>query len=122
LLVTFLGGRRARDRCFVLLFHLLFIFNFPLDKMQNVCLSSEEERMAEYIFAGVFSALVEAVHVELPYEGVDISMSKELGEDLILKIIDFFDGEFPTVGHPMYDGFIIFIFQYLETLLNKVSD
>ena len=78
--------------------------------------------MAEDVLAGILPALVEAVHVELPDEGVDIPVPEELGKDLVLKIIDLLDGEFPAVGHPVYDGLVILVLEDLETLLDKVGD
>ena len=78
--------------------------------------------MTEDVLAGILSALVEAVHIELPNERVDIPMTEVLGKDLILKIIDLLDGKFSTVSHPMDDRFIVFVLKNLKTLLDKVSD
>ena len=78
--------------------------------------------MTEDVLAGILPALVEAVHVELPNEGVNIPMTEVLGKDLVLKIIDLLDGKFPTVSHPVDDGLVVFVLKDLETLLDKVSD
>lgn len=59
--------------------------------------------MAEDIFAGVFSAFVEAVHVKLSDEGVDVAMTEVFREDMVLEVIDLFDGKLTSVGHPVYD-------------------
>lgn len=40
---------------------------------------------------------------------------------MILKLIDFFDGKLTPVGHPMYNGLILLIFENVETLLDEVS-
>ena len=76
--------------------------------------------MAENIFTGVFTRLMEAIHVELSDETVDIPMSEELGKDVVLKIIDFLDGELTAVGHPVDDGLVFFVLQDLKALLDEV--
>ena len=78
--------------------------------------------MTEDVLAGILSALVEAVHIKLPNERVDIPMTEVLGKDLVLKIIDLLDGKFSTVSHPMDDRLVVFVLKNLETLLDKVSD
>ena len=78
--------------------------------------------MTEDVLARILPALVEAVHVELPNEGVDIPMTEVLGKDLVLKIIDLLDGKFSTVSHPVDDRLVVFVLKDLETLLDKVSD
>jgi hypothetical protein len=65
--------------------------------------------MTEDIFARVLSAFMEAVHVELSDERVDVAMSEVLGQDLILEVLDLFDGELSTVSHPMYDRLVVFV-------------
>jgi len=85
-------------------------------------LSSHEEGMTEDVFAGVFSGFVEAVHVKLSDEAVNIPMSEVFGQDLILKVINFFDGKLTTVGHPVDDSLILLIFQYFKALLYEIGD
>ena len=88
--------------------------------MQKLRVSSEEEGMAENIFTGIFTRLMEAVHVELSDETVDIPMSEELGKDVVLKLIDLLDGELTAVGHPVDDGLVFFVLQDLKALLDEV--
>lgn len=57
--------------------------------------------MTENILAGVFARLMEAVHVELSNKTVDVVMPEMFGQDLILKLVDLFDGELSAIGHPM---------------------
>ena len=78
--------------------------------MQDLRLSFKEVWMTEDIFTGIFTAFVEAVHVELSYKRVDISMSEVFWENVILEVIDLFDGELASVGHPVDDRFIVFVF------------
>ena len=78
--------------------------------MENLRLSFEEEGVAKYIFAGIFSAFVEAVHVELANKGVDIAVSEVFGQDVILEVIYLFDGKLSSVVHPVYDGFVVLVF------------
>ena len=66
--------------------------------------------MAEDVFAWVFATLMEAVHVELPNEGVDISVPEEFWEDVVLELIDLFDGELTPVAHPVDDGLVLLVF------------
>lgn len=77
--------------------------------------------MTEDIFGGILAGLVEAVHVELAYEAVDVSVAEVLGQYLFLKVIYFFDGELATVGHPMDDCLILLVLQDLKALLDEVS-
>lgn len=65
--------------------------------------------MAENIFAGVFARLMEAVHVELPNKTVNVAMPKMSGQDLILKLVDLFDGKLSAIGHPMNNRLIVLI-------------
>ncbi len=44
---------------------------------------------------------MEAIHVKLSNEAVDIPVPEEFGEDVILKLINFFDGKLASVGHPV---------------------
>lgn len=77
--------------------------------------------MTKDIFAGIFTGLVEAIHIELSDEAVNVPVPKIFREDMILKLIDFFDGELTSVGHPMNNGLILLIFKNVETLLDEVS-
>jgi hypothetical protein len=78
--------------------------------------------VAENVLAGVFATLVKAVHVELPDEGVDIPVPEVFGEDVLLELIDLFDGELASVGHPMYDDFVLFVFEDFKAFLDEVGD
>ena len=82
--------------------------------MQDLRLSFKEVWMTEDIFTGIFTAFVEAVHVELSYERVDISVPEVFGEDVVLEVIDLFDGELPPVGHPVDDRLVVFVLKNLE--------
>ena len=90
--------------------------------MKDLRLPSEEEGMTEDIFAGILTTLVEAIHVKLPDERVDISMPEIFGQDLILKIINLFDGELPPICHPMNDGLIVLIVKDIKTLLDEICN
>ena len=72
-------------------------------------MTSDEIGVTENIFTGVFTTLVEAVHVQLSDERVDISVSEIFWEDVVLEVIYLFDRELLPVGHPMYDSFIFFV-------------
>ena len=69
----------------------------------------QEVWVTEDVLAGVFATFVEAVHVELSYERVDISVPEVFGEDVVLEVIDSFDGKFPSVGHPVDDRLVVFV-------------
>lgn len=89
--------------------------------MEDLGLSPQEKGMTKDIFAGILAGLMEAIHIELPDEAVNVPVPKIFREDMILKLIDFFDGELASVGHPMNNGLILLIFKNVETLLNEVS-
>ncbi len=72
-------------------------------------MTSDEIGVTENIFTGVFTTLVEAVHVQLSDERVDISVSEIFWEDVVLEVIYLFDRELLPVGHPSYDSFIFFV-------------
>ena len=78
--------------------------------------------MTEDIFAGIFAAFVEAVHVELANEGVNVPMSEVFGQDVILEVINLFDGELSAVNHPVDDVLVVSVIQDLETLLDEVGN
>ena len=90
--------------------------------MEDLLLSFQEEGMAENILAGVFATFVEAVHVELPDEGVDVTVPEVFGKDMVLEVVDLFDGELASVGHPVDDSLVVFVFKDLEALLNEIGD
>lgn len=79
MLVIFFAGRRAEHRSLVLLFLFLVVLDFASDHVKDLGLSSQEERMTEDVLAGVFATLVEAVHVELSNERVDVAVSEVFG-------------------------------------------
>lgn len=67
------------DGNFVFLLGFILIFYFASDKMENMWLPSQEIGVTENVFAGVFAAFVEAVHIELSDERVDVSVSEVFG-------------------------------------------
>ena len=85
-------------------------------------MSSLEEGMTEYIFGGVFPAFMEAIHIELSDEGVDIAVPEVFGEDVILEVIDLFDGELASIIHPMDDRLVLLVIEDLEALLDEVCN
>jgi hypothetical protein len=106
----------------VFLFFVFFILDFAFDEVEELRLSPLEEGMAEDVFGGVFSAFVEAVHVELSDEGVDVAVPEVFGEDVILEVIDLFDGELSSVIHPMNDRLVLLVIKDLEALLDEVCN
>ena len=78
--------------------------------------------MAENVFAGVFATLVKPIHVELSDERVDVLVPEVFGEDVFLELIDLFDGELASVGHPMYDDFVLFVLKDVKAFLDEVGD
>lgn len=62
-----------------------------------------KEGVAEDVLGGLLAGLVEAVHVELPDEAVDVAVSEELGQDGLLELVDVPDGELFPVGGPLDD-------------------
>ena len=73
-------------------------------------LAAEEERVAEDIFAWILAWFMEAVHVELPNEAVDIAVPKVFGGDMLLKLIDLLDGKLAPIAHPVDYGLILLVF------------
>ena len=49
--------------------------------------------MAKNTFCMVSSTFVKAVHVQLPYKGINFVMSEVFGQDYLLKFVDVFDNE-----------------------------
>lgn len=90
--------------------------------MKNLRLPTQEEGVAEDIFAGVLATLVEAIHVKLTNEGVDIAVSEVFGEDVVLEVIDLLDGKLAPVGHPVNDCLVVFVLEDLETLLDEIGN
>lgn len=78
--------------------------------------------MAENILAGVFARFMEAIHVELANETVDVAMPEMFRENLILKLIDLFDGKLSAIGHPMNNRLIVLILENIKALLYEVGD
>jgi hypothetical protein len=83
-------------------------------------MSPQEARMAEDIFAGILARLMEAVHVELPNEAIDIPVPEEFGKDMVLELIDLLDGELAAVGHPVNHRLVFLVLQDLKALLDKI--
>ena len=83
-------------------------------------MSSDEIRMTKDVFTWVFTTFVETIHVKLSNEGVYISVSEIFRENVVLKVIYLFDGEFFSIGHPVYDTFVFFVFKYLKAFLDEV--
>lgn len=61
----------------------------------------DEVGMRKDVFGGLLSGLVEAVHVELPDEAVDISVPEVFGKDGLLKLLDISDRELFAISRPM---------------------
>lgn len=70
--------------------------------LEEVGLSSQERRMCEDVFGGIFARFVEPVHIELSNKAVDVSVSEENRQDLLLELSDVYNDEFPAVVHPVY--------------------
>ena len=100
---------------------IIFIFNFALDKREQVGLSPQKVGVAENVFAGVFATLVKAIHIELSDERVDIPVPEELGKNMVLEVVDLFDGKLAAVSHPMDYGLVLFVLENLEAFLNEIS-
>lgn len=66
--------------------------------------------MAKNVLAWIFPTLMETIHVELSNKRIDVSVSKIFREDMVLKLINLFDGKFTSIGHPVDDGFVLFVF------------
>lgn len=47
-----------------------------------------EKGMTKYAFRMISSRLMKAIHVELPYETIDLIMPKVFRQDQLLKLID----------------------------------
>lgn len=58
--------------------------------------------MPEDVLRGVLAALMEAIHVELPYEGVDFVVPEVLPEDLVLELCDIDNRKLTPRGQPVY--------------------
>ncbi len=72
-------------------------------------MSLEKKRMAKNIFGWFFARFMKSVHIELPYETINVSMSKIFGENGLLKFLNVFDGEFFSIRRPLNDRFILFV-------------
>jgi hypothetical protein len=122
LLVILFARRRGKQWCFVLFFLLFVVFYFPPDEVEDLWLSAQEEGVAEDVFAGVFAALMEAVHVELADEGVDVAVPEVFGEDVVLEVIDLLDGKLAPVRHPVDDRLVVLVLQDFEALLDEIGN
>jgi hypothetical protein len=49
--------------------------------------------VAKNAFGMISPTFVEAVHVELPYEGIHFAVTKVFGQDHLLEFSDVFDNE-----------------------------
>jgi len=116
----FLFGSRGRRGSLGLLVPILLQLDLSLDQMQKLRMSPQEARMAEDIFAGILARLMEAVHVELPNEAIDIPVPEEFGKDMVLELIDLLDGELAAVGHPVNHRLVFLVLQDLKALLDKI--
>lgn len=41
---------------------------------------------------------------------------------MVLEVVNLLDGELPSVGHPVNDRLVVFVFEDLETLLNEIGN
>ena len=114
MLVLLLGRGTGRIWCFIFLIVFFIVLDFSLNEVEDLRLPPEEVWVTEDVLAGVFATFVEAIHVKLSYERVDISVSEVFGEDVVLEVIDLFDGEFPSVGHPVDDRLVVLVLQYFK--------
>jgi len=64
---------------------------------------SKEVGVAEDAFGVIGSALVKAVHVELPYERVHLGVPEVSWEDDGLELVDVFDDKLGAGGGPVCD-------------------
>jgi hypothetical protein len=69
----------------------------------------EEEGVAEDAFGVVCARLVEAVHVELPDEAVDLVVAEVAGEHDLLELVDVLDHELEAGGRPVCDLVELFV-------------
>ena len=97
------------------------VLDLAPDEGEEMGLAAEEEGVAEDIFAGILAGFVEAIHVELPDEAIDIPMPEIFGEDMFLEFIDLLDGKLAAVAHPMDNGLVLFVLEDLEALLDEVG-
>lgn len=91
------------------LFQLLIGLDLALDEMEELRMAFEEVAVAKNIFGGLLSRFMEAIHVELAYEAVDVPVPEVFGEDALLELLDVLDGELFAVGGPLYDLLIFFV-------------
>ena len=110
-----------RDVGFELLVCPLLVLDLAPDEGEEMGLTTEEEGVAEDILAGILAGLVEAVHVELPDEAIDVPVPEEFGEDVFLELIDLLDGKLAAVAHPVDNGLVLFVLEDLEALLDEVG-
>ena len=121
-MLNFLFRRRClKGRSFILLLIFLLVLDFAPYEMQDVGLPSQKVRVAKNVFARVFAAFVKAIHIELSDERVDIPVPEELGKNMVLEVVDLFDGKLAAVSHPMDYGLVLFVLENLEAFLNEIS-
>jgi hypothetical protein len=76
-------------RCLELVNCVLFVFN--------------KVGMAEHTSCILLSGFMEAVHIELPYETVDVAVPEVLGQHNLLEFINVFYHELGSIGGPKYN-------------------
>ncbi len=99
----------------------LLVLDLAPDEGEEMGLAAEEEGVAEDILAGILAGLVEAVHIELPDEAIDVPVSEVFGEDVFLEFVDLLDGKLAAVAHPVDNGLVLFVLEDLEALLDEVG-
>ena len=57
--------------------------------------------MSKNIFGGLLPGLVEPIHVELSDKAMDVFVSEVFRENVLLKLVDVFDGKLVAVGEPL---------------------
>lgn len=77
--------------------------------------------MTEYVLAWILAGFVKSIHIELPDETVDVTMSKELWQYMVLKLIYLFDGKLSSIRHPVDYRLILLVFQDIKALLDKIG-
>ena len=87
----------------MILFTPLLILDLPPDKGQEILPVLPEVLVGEYVLGGIFAGFMEAVHVELPNEGVNIAMPEERGQYFLFEGLDVPDRELLARGQPLYN-------------------
>ena len=76
-------------------------FYFPFNLLEQFLFIFLEQRVAEDTFGMFFPGLVEAVHVELSNETVDLVVPEVFGKHNLLKLVDVLDDEFSACARPV---------------------